>query len=292
VPKILGYAETIVPRQSPEDFKSHFRLQRASVECLATLGSLHVTLIAPHLEVPNGRLAIDIGKQTLVFLWSLTNLECFRRLSSWDCFGLSKSTVCRVVHRFGMAVLAHGPNFVTWPTEQEAIHVIAGFEAKAGFPGVIGAIDGSHIDCKGIQGKNAESYVNQHGLHSVLFQAVCDHNARFLHCSAEDPGSVHGARMCRRSELPRILTPHKFPFDSHLLGDGADPLRQNLLVPYRNNGKLMSAAKLQHKAGNNASVNRTSLRHSERQISAPDIRRVPSSRAHCYSDRGCLHFAQ
>ncbi|CAN8007039.1 unnamed protein product, partial [Ixodes pacificus] len=67
---------------------------------------------------------------------------------------------------------------------------------------------------------------------------VCDHEARFLHCSAGDPGSAHDARMYRRSELPTILTSDKFPFDSHLLGDGAYPLRQSLLVPCRNNGRL------------------------------------------------------
>ncbi|KAG0420107.1 hypothetical protein HPB47_003673 [Ixodes persulcatus] len=184
------------------------------------------------------RPAIDVTKQTLIFVWSLANLECFRSIG--DRFGLSKSTVCRVVHRVGPAVLTHSPNFVSWPTEKKALHIISGFEAKAGFPGVLGAIDGSHIVCKGLQGKDAQSYINRHGLPSVLLQAICDHEARFLHCSAGDPGSVHDARMYRRSELPTILTADKFPFDSHLLGDGAYPLRQSLLVPYRNNGRLTS----------------------------------------------------
>ncbi|CAN7986742.1 unnamed protein product, partial [Ixodes hexagonus] len=128
---------------------SHVNRPRTSraifVLCWAS-GERLVTLIAPHLEVTNGRPAIDVTKKTLVFLWSLANVECFRSIG--DRFGLSKSTVRRVVHRFAMAVLAHGPNFVTWPTVQDAIHVIAGFDAKAVFPGGIGAVDGSHIDCK------------------------------------------------------------------------------------------------------------------------------------------------
>ncbi|KAG0430098.1 hypothetical protein HPB47_023012 [Ixodes persulcatus] len=198
VAKILEYAE--------------IRLRRTSVERL-------VTLLAPQLQVPRRRPAINVTEQTLIFLWRLAYQECFR--SFGDRFELSKSTVCRVVHRVGLAVLTHGPNFVSWPTEKEALHNKSGFEAKAGFPGVSGAIDRSHIVCKGLQGKDAQSYINRHGLHR-----------------AGDPGSVHDARMYRSSELPTVLTADNFPFDSHLLGDDTYPLRQSLLVPYRNYGRL------------------------------------------------------
>ncbi|KAG0416552.1 hypothetical protein HPB47_006313 [Ixodes persulcatus] len=58
--------------------------------------------------------------------------------------------------------------------------------------------------------------------------------ANFEYFSAGDPRSVHEARVYRKSELHTLLTPQKFPLDSHLLGDGAYPLRQSLLVPYRN----------------------------------------------------------
>ncbi|EEC08449.1 hypothetical protein IscW_ISCW024326, partial [Ixodes scapularis] len=141
VTKIFGYAETIVPYQFPEDFKSNFRPRRTCVERL-------VTLLTPWVQVPRRRPAIDVTKQTLVFVWSLANLKCFSSVVYGDRFGLSDSTVCRVVHRVGLAVLAHGPNFVSWPTEKKALHIISGFEAKAGFLGVLGGIDGSHIVCK------------------------------------------------------------------------------------------------------------------------------------------------
>ncbi|CAN8017037.1 unnamed protein product, partial [Ixodes persulcatus] len=54
----------------------------------------------------------------------------------------------------------------------------------------------------------------------------------------ETPGSVHDARVYRRSELPTLLTPQNFSLDSHSLGDGAYPLPQSLLVLYRNNSRL------------------------------------------------------
>ncbi|CAN8023588.1 unnamed protein product, partial [Ixodes persulcatus] len=73
VAKIFGYAETIVPCQSPEDFKSNFRLRGTSVERL-------VTLLALWVQIPRRRPVIDVTKQTLIFVWSLANLECFGRL--------------------------------------------------------------------------------------------------------------------------------------------------------------------------------------------------------------------
>ncbi|KAG0439052.1 hypothetical protein HPB47_016771 [Ixodes persulcatus] len=120
-----------------------------------------------------------------------------------------------VVHRVGLAVLTHGPNFVSWPTKKEALHIICGLKAKAGFPGVLGAIDGSHIVC---------NYLRPRGEVPSLQRRRSRVRARRTHV--------------QRSELPTMLTADKFPFDGHLLGDGAYPLRQSTLVPYRNNGRL------------------------------------------------------
>ena len=38
--------------------------------------------------------------------------------------------------------------FIKWPTGAAAAEVMANFEQKKGIPGVIGAIDGSHIPIK------------------------------------------------------------------------------------------------------------------------------------------------
>ncbi|KAG0409989.1 hypothetical protein HPB47_012892 [Ixodes persulcatus] len=66
--------------------------------------------------------------------WEILESFTSKKRSVGDRFGLSKSTVCRVVHRVGLAVLTHSPNFVSWPTGKKALHIISGFEAKAGFP--------------------------------------------------------------------------------------------------------------------------------------------------------------
>ncbi|KAJ8913982.1 hypothetical protein NQ315_008974 [Exocentrus adspersus] len=52
-------------------------------------------------------------------------------------------------------------------------------------------------------------------------------------------GSVHDQRVFRLSEVYGYLgDAEKFPEDSHLIGDSAYKLHENLLVPYRDNGHL------------------------------------------------------
>ena len=40
------------------------------------------------------------------------------------------------------------PEIIKWPTGQNLIETIQGFQKAAGFPGVVGAIDGTHINIK------------------------------------------------------------------------------------------------------------------------------------------------
>ncbi|XP_064464331.1 putative nuclease HARBI1 [Ornithodoros turicata] len=227
-PKIFGYAENIVPTLSLDDFKSHFRLQRSSVEKL-------VAMLSRDAHFSMGRPEIELGKQVLVLLWCLANLECFRSIA--DRFGMSNSTACRIVHRTAVAVMGHAAAFVTWPQGDDARRTIEGFRTNAGFPGTIGAIDGYHIEIKAPK-KDHLSYINRKGVHSVILQAICDGEAKFLHCTAGEAGSVHDARVYRRSDFFTNISAETFPFGSHLVGDAAYPLSENLMTPYRNTGNL------------------------------------------------------
>lgn len=57
--------------------------------------------------------------------------------------------------------------------------------------GCIGAIDGCHINIKAPSDCPA-SYVNRKGVHSILLQAVCDHELVFTDCYA---GETHYSRL-------------------------------------------------------------------------------------------------
>nr|CAD7206390.1 unnamed protein product [Timema douglasi] len=59
-----------------------------------------------------------------------------------------------------------------------------------GFPGVIGAIDCTHIAIT-TPSEHEEQYFNHHGYHSINVQVICDRDLRAINLNARFPGSVH-----------------------------------------------------------------------------------------------------
>ena len=67
----------------------------------------------------------------------------------------------------------------------------AGFYRRAGFPGVIGAIDCTHVPITNPGGENGELFRNRKGYCSINVQVVCDDQARITNVVARWPGSTH-----------------------------------------------------------------------------------------------------
>lgn len=215
------------------DFKSHFRLKRETVE--------HVlSLIVNQLQsqaLENRLTEVDPLKQLLITLWTYATPESYRSIS--NRFHVSKSSVFRILRKCSDCLFTLAATEIQWPSQVEAILIADNFTNCANFPGVIGAIDGTHITIKAPM-QHPESYVNRHRLHSIVLQAVCDRNLKFLNCYAGQPGSLHDARIFRLSTLRQnieggivVVPPH-----CHLLGDSAYPLCEYLLTPYRDTGNL------------------------------------------------------
>lgn len=68
------------------------------------------------------------------------------------------------------------------------------------FPGVIGAIDGSHIPISAPT-ESPENYINRKGFHSIILQGICDYKLRFIDVFTGICGSVHDARVWRLSDI-------------------------------------------------------------------------------------------
>ncbi|XP_071160767.1 putative nuclease HARBI1 [Mytilus edulis] len=119
------------------------------------------------------------------------------------------------------------------------------FFQHKGFPGVLGAIDGSHIPIKTPK-VDGEQYYNRKKFPSIILQAVCDKNLHFLDFYCGWPGSVHDSRVLKNSPLFTSASDNKermFPGNTHLIGDAAYALSQWVMTPFKDFGNLSAEQK-------------------------------------------------
>lgn len=238
IQKVIGYCERAIPNFDDLQFKRFFRLTRDSFVQI-------LTDISPNIAVENeetGRPSISPEKQLLITLWTLANPESHRSIS--DRFGVSESTSHKCFLTIVQEILAMNSRrkIIAWHTDLETPDVIRRFEEASGFPGVVGAIDGCHIELMRGPSQNPMSYVNRKGFHSILLQGICDYQMKFIHCYAGEAGSVHDACMLRRSDIFNLVAARDdspfFPNGSHIVGDMAYPLMSWLMVGFKDNGHL------------------------------------------------------
>ncbi|XP_016300735.1 putative nuclease HARBI1 [Sinocyclocheilus anshuiensis] len=153
---------------------------------------------------------------------------CFQMVDG-DLFGVHKSTVSRIVGRVSQAIAALKNQYIRFaPTGETS----AGFYRRAGFPGVIGAIDCTHIPIQNPGGENGELFRNRKGYCSINVQVVCDEKVQIINIVARWPGSTHDSRIFDNSHLCALLESHAF--QGHLVGDNGYPCRAYLLTPILN----------------------------------------------------------
>ena len=145
------------------------------------------------------------------------------------------------------------PKYIQTPQGEHLQNIIDGFASKWGFPQCVGAIDGSHIPIVSPLDYPAD-YYNRKGFHSIILQAVVDHECCFWNINVGWPGRVHDARVFTNSELfckaqagtllpssPRLI--HSVNIPLVLLGDPAYPLLPWLMKPYVHHSNLSTSAK-------------------------------------------------
>ena len=90
VPKLVGYAENVVPRYLEEDFHTHFRFSNAVYKLI-------VERLDPHLsrEHGGGIEQMSPNKQILIFLWYMANQDSMKEVSRQ--FGIGTSTVHNIL---------------------------------------------------------------------------------------------------------------------------------------------------------------------------------------------------
>lgn len=88
-----------------------------------------------------------------------------------EVFGVDQSTASRTINRVTKALVRQMPRWVKLPNQQEANDTKAKFYQMAGFPNVIGCVDGTHVRILAPI-ENEHEYVNRKNFHSINVQVM------------------------------------------------------------------------------------------------------------------------
>lgn len=87
-------------------------------------------------------------------------------------FDLGKATAIRTMRRVTYALHTLAPQFIQWPQGRRAVEVMTEFERMSAFPGVIGAIDGTHVEIRSPKDNHHQAYINRKGYPSIHVQVI------------------------------------------------------------------------------------------------------------------------
>uniref|UniRef100_A0A915KXA7 Putative nuclease HARBI1 n=1 Tax=Romanomermis culicivorax TaxID=13658 RepID=A0A915KXA7_ROMCU len=155
-----------------------------------------------------------------------------------DLHGVSQSGVSRVVHRVFEAIAELRSKFIYLPAEDKYQEIQEAFYQKSGFPGVLGAIDCTHVPIINPGGNDAELYRNRKGWFSINVQLMCDHKLIIRNVVASWMGSTHDSRVFHESRLKDKL--EELPGRFHLVGDRGYPCLRYLMTPLANPQKRLN----------------------------------------------------
>ncbi|XP_036332293.1 putative nuclease HARBI1 [Rhagoletis pomonella] len=240
-PRVQDFIVNVVHSYTELEFKTNFRITRGSAEYLVARYSSSRWYVKRSYK--GGRLQSTAETHMLSFLWFSANKTTFREVA--NLFGVTLSnihfTFNKVLSFLVEAVASESIRFPKEDVEKEAI--AKEFQKIAGFPNVLGCIDGSYISIRKPKNKIRSTYTNRHDCASITLQGICDAKLRFLDVYTGIPSKIHDSRILKLSfigkELPSACAP-KY----HLLGDAAYPLREYLLTPFRDYGSLSESEKL------------------------------------------------
>ncbi|XP_017482288.1 PREDICTED: uncharacterized protein LOC108371272 [Rhagoletis zephyria] len=118
-------------------------------------------ILLPHADLDESRLSIRWWKAVGKLIWS----------SAIGC--MVNSTSSHWIFNFDQ------PRHIRWPQDAYMHEVVNSFEQKKGIPGVIGAIDCTHIAINAPK-EHKENYFDRKKTYSIVLQAVVDANKSSL----------------------------------------------------------------------------------------------------------------
>ncbi|XP_040064775.1 putative nuclease HARBI1 [Ixodes scapularis] len=251
VPKVKEYVLTVVNAYSDNEFRRNFRLAR--VPCYDLIDQFEGSSFFSSTSHHGGSPTKTAEEHILSFCHNLCRtlqlnvapLHLFRyvanKSSMRECallFNMADSMLA-VIDRVLNFLCSIALAIICFAADKGAL--ANGLKKRAGFPNVIGCIDGTYIPTRCPNSKTRSTYINRHDQVSITMQGIRDAKGRFQDVFTGPPSKVHDARVLRLSvvqqDLPTICAVNKY----HLLGDAAYPIREHLLTPFKNYGTMTKA---------------------------------------------------
>nr|CAI5828336.1 unnamed protein product [Callosobruchus analis] len=109
------------------------------------------------------------------------------------------------------------------------------FMEATGFPGVLGAIDCTHVAMLPPH-EEEHNYLNRKNFHSKNIQMICDYDLKILNVNAQYPGATHDSFIWSQSAVKQHLEAAYNEGDRNmwLIGDSGYPLQPWLITPFHN----------------------------------------------------------
>ncbi|XP_035859383.1 protein ALP1-like [Sander lucioperca] len=223
-----------------DEWKAQFRVSRLTFDYL-------LDRIGPAIKRrrTNYRAPIEPRRRLAITLWWLARSGEYRSIAG--LFGVGIATVCVIVRQVTSAIVERlYRRVVSLPSGPRLDATMAAFRDRC-YPQCAGAIGSTHIPIAPPR-DNPDHYVNRRGWHSVVLQAVVDHNICFTDVYAGWPGGTSSAAVLSSSDLylkaedrpDGYLFPRQksivcdgVEIPVHLIGDASFPLKPWLMKSYR-----------------------------------------------------------
>lgn len=256
--KVQGYDE-LLHKKDDFEFFQHTRVTKNTHAFILNIVRQHYTPVYRGGNFPlDARLALDV---TLTYLGSKAT---YREIA--ELFGMSEYGVHGCVKKIVQILCDVGGDFIKWPSAQKSIDMEREFRDVAGFMGVIGVLDVTHIPVKVPDSMKAD-YINKKLTHSIILMATCDSKKKFTFIDVGFPGSAHDSRVFTSSNLYTGIVQNAqayFPSPSyHIIGDLAFTLSHHVMVPFKDTGRL---TQLQVRYNKKLSKTRVIIEHTYRLL--------------------------
>ena len=107
-----------------------------------------------------------------------------------------------------------------------------GFFIHSKLPGVLGAIDCTHVPIQSPGSDDGEIHRNRKGNFSINVQLVCNTNSYITDVVARWPGSVHDSNIFDNSHMRAVF--ENGQVEGYLVGDGGYACRSYMMTPLIN----------------------------------------------------------